>query len=170
MHINISDIPQEGLTLYSEEDPSTVELLDGVRAEDKIGVSLSLIRRERVVSVSGEIKASLYLVCSRCLREFNYQLRSPLRVDYNPLEQIEKEREYEIRKDELDIDFYKGETLDLTDLIKEQILLSLPMQPFCSTDCKGLCPSCGKALDEESCSCEIKEIDPRLAVLKKLKG
>jgi len=74
------------------------------------------------------------------------------------------------KSDDLDISFYKGDRIDLTELIKEQILLYLPMQPLCSTDCKGLCPKCRKSLKDGPCNCEVKEIDPRFEVLKKLKG
>lgn len=169
MHINISDIPEAGLTLDYEEDPIS-SLSEGTKIEGKIGVSLRILKVETTISISGEVKAVLGLECSRCLKEFSYPLSSAFRVDYFPLKEIEKEREYELKSDDLDINFYKGDKIDISELIKEQLLLSLPMQPLCFPDCKGLCPRCGKALNEGPCTCEIKEIDPRLAILKKLKG
>ncbi len=168
MHINISDIPEEGLALDYEEEPQT--LTEGTRIEGKIWVSLRVLKVETTVSVTGELKANLCLECSRCLKEFSHTLISSFRVDYMPLKEIGKEKEYELKSDDLDISFYKGDRIDLTELIKEQILLSLPMQPLCSTDCKGLCPRCRKAIKEGPCNCEVKEIDPRFEVLKKLKG
>jgi uncharacterized protein len=168
VHINIGEIPEEGLTLSYEEDPISLE--EGTKIEGKIGVFLDILRIDNTVSISGEIKATLGQRCSRCLKEFSNPLSSTFRVNYVPIKQIKKEGEYELKRDDLDTNFYSGDRLDLTELIKEQILLSLPMQPLCSKECKGLCLKCGKDLNEESCTCDIKEIDPRLAILKKLKG
>ncbi|MBS5873681.1 MAG: DUF177 domain-containing protein [Candidatus Fimivicinus sp.] len=61
----------------------------------------------------------------------------------------------------------EGMRLDLTALVWEDILLSLPTKFLCREDCKGLCPMCGKNLNDGSCSCE-KPIDPRLEVLRQL--
>lgn len=60
------------------------------------------------------------------------------------------------------------ERLDLEELLREDILLDLPSKYLCSPDCKGLCPKCGKNLNEGDCGCEAEEIDPRLEVLKSL--
>ena len=57
---------------------------------------------------------------------------------------------------------------DLDELLREDILLDLPSKYLCSPDCKGLCPKCGKNLNEGDCGCDRKEIDPRLEVLKSL--
>jgi uncharacterized protein len=58
----------------------------------------------------------------------------------------------------------EGSQLELDDIIREDFLLQLPVKFLCSEDCKGLCPNCGKDLNEGPCSCK-KEIDPRLAAL-----
>ena len=168
MHINISDIPEEGLTLDYNEEPLT--LSEGTRVEGKIGVSLRVLKAETIVTVSGDVNVTLGLECSRCIKEFSYPLSSSFRVDYMPLKEMGKDKEYELKGADLDISFYKEDRIDLTELIKEQILISLPMQPLCSPDCKGLCPKCGKDLKVGPCKCEIKEIDPRFEILKKLKG
>ncbi len=60
------------------------------------------------------------------------------------------------------------ERLDLDELVREDILLDLPSKYLCSPDCKGLCPKCGKNLNEGPCGCENDEIDPRLEILKSL--
>ena len=58
--------------------------------------------------------------------------------------------------------------LDLTEALREQILLALPMQPLCRADCQGLCVQCGKNLNEGTCDCVQDTIDPRLVKLKEL--
>jgi len=168
VHIIISEIPEKGLILSYEEDP--LPLPEGARVEGKIGVFLKIYKVGLTVSISGEVRANLGLECSRCLKEFSCPIISAFTVNYIPIHQIEREGEYELKRGDLDLNFYRGDKIDLSDLIKEQLLLSLSMQPLCSPDCKGLCSRCGMPLSEGPCICEIKEIDPRLAVLKKLKG
>ena len=58
--------------------------------------------------------------------------------------------------------------LELDDAVREELMLEFPKKLLCSDDCLGLCPKCGKPKREGDCGCVIKEIDPRLAVLKKL--
>jgi uncharacterized protein len=68
--------------------------------------------------------------------------------------------------EQADEDTYAGKELDLRPAVREQILLSLPSAPVCSDDCKGLCPSCGKDLNEGECGCDRTVMDPRWAALK----
>ena len=60
------------------------------------------------------------------------------------------------------------EQLDMDQLVTEDILLDLPSKFLCSPDCKGLCPICGKNLNQGDCGCERDSVDPRLAILKEL--
>ncbi|MBM4129290.1 MAG: DUF177 domain-containing protein, partial [Nitrospira sp.] len=89
-------------------------------------------------------------------------------VVYHPVEELKAEEEHELRSEELDMGFYSGGGLDLLDLIKEQVMLNLPMKTLCAELCKGICPQCGADLNTGTCECEAKTIDPRLAVLKNL--
>lgn len=70
--------------------------------------------------------------------------------------------------DDIDYLLITDDELDLYDVVLGEILLSLPMKHLCSEDCKGICPTCGKNLNENSCNCAEKSIDPRLEVLKEL--
>src|SRR5712671_5730555 len=70
---------------------------------------------------------------------------------------------------ETKIEFYVGEGLFLADVIKEQVLLALPLKVICQSDCRGLCPNCGANLNHEECRCETHATDPRMAPLARLK-
>jgi uncharacterized protein len=74
---------------------------------------------------------------------------------------------FEVASDDLKIDLAEGE-IDLAEIAREQILLDLPQQFFCSDDCKGLCLKCGSNLNLIDCNCIEKEIDPRWAALKNI--
>ena len=59
-----------------------------------------------------------------------------------------------------------GSELDVDEALREELMLGFPMRLLCSEDCEGLCPTCGKPRREGACGCAVREIDPRLAILK----
>jgi len=163
MKIALSDIPDEGLSVdirekFSAED---IHVLSPVEAR------LDLNKAGKEVIVGGVLKTALALQCSRCLKDFTGILDIPVNVVYHPIEEIGTDK-HELRDDEMDMGFYKGEELDLMELLKEQILLNIQMKPLCSEQCKGICPQCGINLNTGHCACARKKADPRLEVLKKL--
>ena len=163
MKLKIPDIPEEGLDLDIEESIDTDIVLSPASARlriDKAGAE---------VMVTGDLRAEIKLTCSRCLKEFNRNLTVPVNVVYHSIEELKDEAHLnEVRSEELDLDFYSGEELDLLDLMKEQVELNLPMKPLCDDACKGICPKCGTDLNVKSCTCSVKDIDPRFESLKKL--
>ena len=164
MKIVLADITEEGLDLDFEEtvEPGLFKPLAPVKATlhvDKFG---------HEVFVRGTVKSLLELECSRCLKVFPYELDLSVDVVYRPLEELGGEETHEIKDDELDTDFYQGDELDIDDLVKEQVILSIPLKPLCSETCRGICPACGTDLSIDTCTCETKEIDPRLEILKQL--
>lgn len=163
MKIRIPDIPDEGLTLDIEESIDTNSVLSPVSAR---------LRTEKAgaeIMVKGDLRAEIKLICSRCLKEYNGKLTVPVDVVYHPVEELKDEAHLnEVKSEELDLDFYSGEEIDLIDLVKEQVELNIPMKPLCDDACKGICPKCGTDLNIRSCTCSVKDIDPRFESLKKL--
>lgn len=121
------------------------------------------------VDVAGKIIAKIEMECSRCLSPVESMLEIPFKVSYITEENYTNEKDSELHGEELEISIYDGEKIDVSDLAREQILLNLPAQIFCSENCKGLCPKCGANLNQKTCDCETKEIDPRWANLKNLR-
>jgi uncharacterized protein len=80
---------------------------------------------------------------------------------------IREEEEVEIDAGEAEIGFYEGGGLELEDILREQVLLALPMQRVCSESCKGICPVCGKNRNETACDCK-REVDDRWGALRNL--
>jgi uncharacterized protein len=162
MKIIISEIPDEGLDLDLQETVQFDDSLSPVQAH------LRVTKVGTEVVVNGSIETDVELQCSRCLKDFRSMLTIPFEAIYHPLEHLKGEDKHELKVDELDMGFYSQDELDLLDLIKEQIMLSLPMKPLCNELCKGICLQCGADLNTGTCSCSAKEIDPRLEPLKKL--
>ena len=122
------------------------------------------------VDVEGRITGAIETECTRCLASITHKIDVPLKAAFVTEENYTSEKEAELRRDDLDVSIYDGEKIDLTDLVREQILLDLPTQIPCKEDCKGLCQKCGANLNEVNCNCEEKELDPRWSALKNLKN
>jgi uncharacterized protein len=76
--------------------------------------------------------------------------------------------ETEVREADAGVSFYKNETIDLGEMMRDEFYLALPMKPLCRADCKGICPVCGVNRNREACACKAEWIDPRMEPLKKL--
>jgi len=163
MKIIIADIWDEGLDVDIEESfrGEEISLVSPVKAH------LGLTKAHREVIVTGNVTAELEFECSRCLKRFRRVVNEPVNVVYHPIEELGAET-HGLKDEEMDMGFYKGEELDLKELIKEQLILNIQMKPLCDENCRGICSQCGADLNTETCSCETKKIDSRLEVLKKL--
>ncbi len=163
MKILIEDIPEEGLDLDLEEKfgAGEISLVSPVKAR------LELTKAYSEVIVAGNLSSELELECSRCLKKYRHVMDVPVDVVYHPVEELGTDR-HELKDAEMNMGFYQGEELDLTELIREQIMLNIQMKPLCDENCKGICSLCGTDLNTGTCSCETRKIDSRLGVLKKL--
>jgi uncharacterized protein len=132
MKVLISEIPEEGLDLELQEAVENDFILSPIRAQlriEKVGTE---------VIIKGKLLADVKLQCSRCLKDFLSDIYIPVDVVYHPVEELKGEDKHEIKVDELNLDFYSGEEMDLLSLLKEQIVLNLPMKPLCTDLCKGI--------------------------------
>jgi uncharacterized protein len=121
---------------------------------------LEFTRTSQGIWVNGSLAGSVPAECARCLTEFSQPLELTLEeLFYYPPSNAPTTSDYVVTEDSI---------LDLSDPVREQIVLSTPMRPLCRQDCKGLCAECGANRNEEVCPCQKEEIDPRLAVLQGL--
>ncbi len=166
MLIKLKDIPEEGLHLRYKESPELLSVSGYVNKDVEIYAHIS--KDADVVFINGSIEAELTMECSRCLKFFTNTINPNFSVNYMPVPEGSDEDELELNKADMEIGFYKGDTFELDDLIKEQIVLSVPMQPLCSLSCKGICQVCGQNLNIKKCNCGQENIKPQFAALKNL--
>lgn len=122
------------------------------------------------VRVKGRITGDLETECDRCLGRASYHIDTPFDLFYRPLASVENSEGEELAIDEgeAEMGFYELPGLELEDIIREQLLLQLPMQRVCREDCKGICPICGVNRNETACACEAHPPDDRWMALKDL--
>ncbi|MGE5815839.1 MAG: YceD family protein [Acidobacteriota bacterium] len=144
-------------------------------SEDEFGV-VDPIRLELEVQKAGgdkfrlvgRVRTVLEVPCSRCLEPYTIPIDSAFDLSYLPQTENAGQGEHEIQNEDLSTAYYRSETIDLGDLLREQFYLAMPMKPLCSEDCQGLCPQCGTNLNRGTCDCKPVWEDPRLAGLKAL--
>lgn len=127
-----------------------------------------LTRLRGELLVQGQLKGEVTLECSRCLEPYTETLILDLEAIFRPAVAIGTDKPLPPPEDDTVFHIDEKHVLDLYEVIREEIILSLPMQPVCRFDCAGLCPICGKNLNEGPCEGHAEQIDARLAVLAKL--
>ena len=117
--------------------------------------------------MESRIQAEAEFSCDRCLERFPSVLSSVSKTTLKPKPQVSLGEEMELGRDDIETDFYEGDEIDLTPLLQDQLLLTLPPKSVCREDCRGLCQRCGQNMNRGTCQCAKGEIDPRLEPLKK---
>ena len=131
-----------------------------IRAIEKVDVEGVAISENDVIVKNASIKTKLQLSCSRCLDTFIY----PIDIDIEERFTNDKELQNE------ETMFVDSDTLNITEIIENSIISTLPIKRLCKEDCKGLCSQCGANKNVENCSCLDYDVDIRLAKLRELFG
>lgn len=121
------------------------------------------------IRVRGSLKVDLELVCDRCLAAYGWPVALEFDLLYEPEGTEGQPEETGLKDEEATVAFYSGNGLELEDLLREQVLLALPVKRTCQADCQGLCPVCGENRNNRQCGCEAQLSDPRWSALKELK-
>jgi len=126
------------------------------------------------VRVHGNLNVTMEADCDRCLDPARVPLVADFDLFYRPAVEegasSHTHPEVELDEGEAEMGFYDGAGIELKDVLREQILLAVPMQFVCSDDCKGICPQCGKNRNSGACTCEARLSDDRWAALRNLKS
>jgi uncharacterized metal-binding protein YceD (DUF177 family) len=176
--IEISAIPPEGLSIDAPLDPVTLHLESERSFDlDPGGRLQCTVERgdDQTVHVAGRLAAGLRLECGRCLEPFRAPFEQDLDLFYLPHrsgDEDESEEEVELSDRDIVVAYFSGGRLDLGEMVREQLLLSLSMKRLCRETCAGLCATCGVNLNAGPCACPPPiRTDPRLAPLQTvLKG
>lgn len=130
---------------------------------------IRLLRTTDGILVTGRLHTDVRVSCRRCLKSFDLPVDFALEEQFRPSVDVytgtalpAEDGEDVVTRTDL------HHMLDLTEVVRQDLLLSMPMSPLCSQDCRGLCPRCGEDLNTEECTCQDEEVDPRLEALRQL--
>jgi uncharacterized protein len=178
MLIEIKELERHPLDFDEHLAPGTIDFGTEVYQKSKLNSKgrAQLVQehegRQHVINdirVVGDLSAKFELACARCLDPITCDVASNFDLLYRPIGADAGKEELSVTVAEAEVSYYQGEGVLLEDVLREQVLLALPLRAVCREDCKGLCPHCGKNLNLEQCNCAEPLEDPRWSVLKDLK-
>lgn len=182
--LHVTDIPEEGLRLACELQAEELVLAptDG-RFPSGLSLEVEFTRGDRGIRAAGVLSAVCVRQCVRCLKEYEDALSLPFAVEYRHEEKPARgplrpaggkspraAHVAVVEPDEDDVYPYGGESLELTEMLREQVILAAPMQPLCREDCPGLCAVCGQDLSEGACGCPEQREDSPFATQRRRAG
>ena len=122
------------------------------------------------IRLRGQYAGRFLVPCARCVEPVEIPLESEFDLIFRPIGADAGAPERSITAPETEIGYYQKDSLALEDVLREQVLLALPVRTLCKPDCKGLCPRCGANRNLQPCNCEVGPSDPRWEALAGLRG
>jgi uncharacterized protein len=162
MKLELSTWPNGTSTRESAEDPESLRLAaDMYRFETPVHVYLSVQKSDNEVVLSGRVATHAVATCARCLEEFELGIDETLRRVANVVAEDTGDPDFVLLPMSLPV-------WDLSEVLREVVVLALPQNPVCRDDCRGLCPGCGVNLNDGTCSCRRTESQGALLRLSEL--
>ena len=134
-----------------------------------LAVYMVYYRSGRDIFFRGSFAGSLGGRCSRCLRTYSFPLSKEFDFVLSPDPSQSSRKVEELKKEDLGLSYYSSPEINLAPLLREQVMLALPIRPLCRENCRGLCGGCGVNLNDEPCACMTSTADPRMAIFRTLK-
>ena len=132
MKIYVSLIPVEGLRDHAVYDPSSMDMdRDDIHPAQPFEIDTLIAKADQELVIDAEIRCALRLTCARCLEEFSSMVT------------VDTVFSYKVRPTDI---------VDITEDVRQEVMLAYPMVPICQPDCKGLCSACGQNLNLAPCS------------------
>lgn len=176
MFYNVSQLLQEPIGAvreYTIDEPSGIEDPDLSLIGNIHSDLVRLLHTQQGILVTALLRQTVRVQCSRCLADVDIPLEIEIDEEFFPTIEV---------KTGVAIDWSDSEEiepalmiserhiLDLREVVRQDLLLALPLHPLCRPDCKGMCPGCGADLNVEPCTCEETPMDPRWQALADLKA
>jgi uncharacterized protein len=171
MFFHVRDLELRAGRFDVELAPGQIEFFDPklrqagpLKASGTVELSAESISEIRV---AGHVTVEMIADCDRCLEPARLPVDGDFELFYRPVSEDLGE-ETVIDESEAEMGFYEGDGIELNDVLREYVLLALPMQRVCRPDCQGICPVCGQNRNQQLCACQTESVDDRWEALKNL--
>ncbi len=166
MLITREELALHSLTINKSYPPGDLGYRDSsFRQRDALRVQAIAELAGSDIRVRGHLTTRLEAECDRCMAPMELPVDSEFDLYYRPVASIAREEDIEVPEAEMEVGFYSGAGVELRDVVKEQVILALPMKLLCGPDCRGLCARCGANLNVQGCHCEPPRNDSPFARL-----
>jgi uncharacterized protein len=180
MLIEIKELELHPVDFREEFSPGAIDLGEDVRQQTVLRSEghADLVEEHhgkhqivQDIRLKGKLETELEVACARCLEQVSLPVQRSFDLLYRPLGTDAGRKELSVTDAEAEIGYYSGQGLLLEDALREQVLLAVPLKALCRENCKGLCPHCGKNLNQDAvCSCADDLEDPRWGALKEIRS
>jgi uncharacterized protein len=179
MLITVLNLEREPLEFKETIPPGAIDYGSGIRQLDGMPVSgrADLITERRGahhliqdIRLRAGYEGKFEMPCARCLDPVAHRLEEHFDLLFRPTGVDADPSEHAISTSDTEIGYYEEGGLAVEDVLREQVLLSLPPRTLCQQDCKGLCPRCGRNLNTEVCACDASQVDARWTALADLRS
>jgi uncharacterized protein len=168
LYLDIAGCEPGAHLIDTEEEASSFGFPPQIIAvDDPVHLSLRITRDGSTIVVTGRAEVDAGRTCDRCLSPFTEELAIDLREVFHLADRPMPAGEDD--DDEVHFVDRRVTRLDLAPLIRQRILLELPMKSLCREDCRGLCPTCGVNRNEVRCECAVDPADSRWRALEQLR-
>ena len=162
LKIKIADIKQGSSALETTVKPSDIGLASEHVFKEPIDLFISINRISNTITTDVQIQTRIDLVCDRCTEPFQTDFSHNVRFIYTRDSDMAQAEDFVFV-----LDKHQNE-IDLTEPLRQTMILELPFKRICQQECKGLCSRCGADLNTHQCDCKDKDVDPRWEKLKEL--
>jgi len=179
MEFIVSDLEREPVDFDLELAPGSIDFGEQAEQDGPLATSgrAEVIHEHRGpkeiipdIRLRGKFAGRMRVCCARCVEPVEAPLAADFDLIFRPAGADSDPPERSITAPETEIGYYQEDSLLLEDVLREQVLLSLPARTLCKPDCKGLCPRCGVNRNNQTCTCEEGPPDPRWEALAGLRS
>jgi uncharacterized protein len=173
VRVNVSELLAAGdgvrTLAFTEQLPPPAE---DVAFAEPVSGDIALTGMAGGVTLRGRVRTTVTCVCGACLRRFPLPVAVDIAERFGPRGAAAAPApadadEHELTAADFLVPVDAGGTIDVTEIVRQHVLLALPIAPRCREDCSGLCPRCGADLNDGPCGCEPGDVDPRLESLRR---
>ena len=168
--VDLPSIPEEGISRSFVANKKALGIIEPeLFVVQPVRIACEFFRFGYEVVVQGSMRSAIRLTCGRCAEEFVLPLVVPLDAVYLPVHDIASQRAKELDAGVSDVYVYVEQVLDLAEMVRDKLLLSIPLQPLCAVGCQGLCPSCCVNRNTAQCQCAEVKLGSPFELLKGLR-
>jgi len=163
--VELKDLTKK-LSLEGTFEPGDIDLTESdLRQSGPLNWTVDAQRVGEEIRIAGSLRGAVERSCSRCLEPARSAISRSFDLFFrqsDDAEMIDEDDDVELSENDMRTSYFSGTQLDIGDIIREQVLLSLPMKVLCNEDCKGLCPVCGTNLNINTCQCPEEKFSPHI--------
>ncbi|MDQ2842969.1 MAG: DUF177 domain-containing protein [Acidobacteriota bacterium] len=173
MFISLQKLEQKPVRFEADIPAGEVEFDSKIKQSSVLhteGTAQLLSRSLGEIRVYGDLRVDVEGTCDRCAEAANYSIENHFDLVYVPATETIAGGEDEIDEASTEVGYYDGNGIELNDVLREVVLLAIPMRLVCNEDCKGICPVCGQNRNQVECDCHPEAADDRWNKLKMLRA